>query len=69
MLIFKVFQLGKFTSTILKKNAQFSLRILYIKNSLIKNIISLSTTSLNTRLYLFQPEPNVQKAQQPYQED
>ncbi len=61
-----------FTTTILiknKKNAQITLRILYIRNSLIKNIISISSIFLNIRLSLFQPEPNVRKAQQLYQED
>jgi len=52
-----------------KKNAQITLRILYIRNSLIKNIISISSIFLNTQPYLFQPEPNVRKAPQLYQED
>ena len=65
----KNFKLYKDNSNVKQKNAQFSLRILYINNSLIKNIISLSTISLNTQPFLFQIEPNVRKARQLYQED
>lgn len=52
-----------------KKNAQWELRILYIRNPLIKNIISLSSIFPNIQPFLFQPEPNVRKAPQLYQED